>query len=75
MISSDRIIALWGWFWNSKFEITFGSHLKIRIFDRYQGEAEGQPAPPIDGIFDTHTIVCRGIDTRAQRRYRTKRLF
>jgi hypothetical protein len=38
-------------------------------------EAEDQLAPSVDGIFDTHTQVCRGLDTRAQRRYRTKRLF
>ncbi len=37
-------------------------------------ETEDQPAPS-NGIFDTHTQVCRGLETRAQRRYRTKRLF
>jgi hypothetical protein len=38
-------------------------------------ETEDQPAPPVDGIFDTHIHVCRGLETRAQRRYLTKRLF
>jgi hypothetical protein len=38
-------------------------------------EAEDQPVPPVDGISDTHTQVCRGLETMAQRRYRTKRLF
>ena len=32
-------------------------------------EAEDQPAPFSNGIFDTHTQGCRGLDTRAQRRY------
>jgi hypothetical protein len=28
-------------------------------------EAEDQPAPFVNGIFDTHTQVCRGLETRA----------
>jgi hypothetical protein len=32
-------------------------------------EAEDQPAPFVNGIFDTHTQVCRGLETRVQRRY------
>jgi hypothetical protein len=59
------------------------SYLKIRIFDRdlppkmagQEREAETQPVPFANGIFDTHTQVCRGLVTRAQRRYRAKRLF
>ncbi len=44
------------------------SHLKNRILVQYQGEAEVQPAPPFDGIFDTHTQVFRGVETRTQHR-------
>ena len=53
----------------------FRSYLKIRIFGRDRGEAEDQLTPSVNGIFDMHTQVCRGLETRTQRRYRRKRLF
>ena len=40
------------------------SHLKNRILGQGQGGTELQPVPPVDGIFDTHTQVFRGDETR-----------
>jgi hypothetical protein len=34
-----------------------------------------QPAPPVDGIFDTHTQVFRGVETRIQHRDWQKDIF
>jgi hypothetical protein len=30
-----------------------------------EGKAEDQPTPLVNGIFDMHTQVCRGLETRA----------
>gem|GEM_PF-4629143 len=47
--------------------VVYRSYLKIRIFGQDQDEAEDQLADILK--------VCRGLETRAQRRYRAKRLF
>jgi len=54
----------------------YRSYLKIRIFVRDQGVTENQThRRPEGSALGVHTLVCRGVETRAQRRYRAKRLF